>query len=195
MSTQYANPAPLGLAGFGMTTILLNIHNAGFFELNAVILAMGLCYGGLAQILVGMMEFRKGNTFGTVAFTSYGLFWWSLVMVWTLPALGLAAPAPAAFVGWYLLLWGIFTLFFFIGTLNGPKIGQIVFGSLTALFFLLAYKDFTGNHAIGVFAGYVGIFCGGSALYEAFALVLNEKYGRTVLPIGEPKPVARTVTA
>ncbi|WP_283777765.1 acetate uptake transporter [Parendozoicomonas callyspongiae] len=113
-------------------------------------------------------------------------------------ALGLAAPAPAEFVGWYLLLWGIFTMFFFIGTLNGPKIGQIVFGSLTTLFFLLAYKDFTGNHAVGIFAGYVGIFCGGSALYEAFALVLNEKLGRTVLPIGEPKPAAvsvRTVTA
>lgn len=195
MSAKYANPAPLGLAGFGMTTILLNIHNAGFFDLNAVILAMGLCYGGLAQVLVGMMEFRKGNTFGTVAFTSYGLFWWSLVMVWTLPALGLAAPAPAEFVGCYLLLWGIFTTFFFLGTLNGPKIGQIVFGSLAVLFFLLAYKDFTGNHSVGIFAGYVGIFCGASALYEAFALVLNEKLGRTVLPLGEPKPTMVTAAA
>ncbi|WP_281645354.1 acetate uptake transporter [Parendozoicomonas sp. Alg238-R29] len=192
MATSSANPAPLGLAGFGMTTILLNLHNAGFFELNAVILAMGICYGGLAQILVGMMEFRKGNTFGTVAFTSYGLFWWSLVMIWTLPALGLAAPASAAFVGWYLLLWGIFTTFFFLGTLAGPRIGQIVFGSLAILFFLLAAKDFTGNHAIGILAGYVGIFCGASALYEAFALVLNEKYGRTVMPIGAPHPAQMT---
>ena len=121
MSTTYANPAPLGLAGFGMTTILLNIHNAGFYELNAAIIAMGLCYGGLAQILAGMMEFRKGNTFGTVAFTSYGLFWWSLVLIWVLPKLGLANATPADFVGWYLTCWGVFTLFFFFGTFNGPQ--------------------------------------------------------------------------
>jgi succinate-acetate transporter protein len=74
-----ANPAPLGLLGFGLTTVLLNLHNAGFFGLNSMILAMGIAYGGLAQVIVGVMEFKKGNTFGMVAFTSYGLFWWSLV--------------------------------------------------------------------------------------------------------------------
>ncbi len=186
MSSKLANPAPLGLAGFGMTTVLLNLHNAGFFELNAMILAMGLCYGGLAQIIAGIMEFRTSNTFGAVAFTSYGTFWWSLVFLLVMPKLGLAEAASATAMGWYLLMWGIFTLFFFFATFKGPKIGQVVFGTLTALFFLLAAKDFTGSHAIGTLAGYVGIFCGASALYEAFALVLNEKYGRTVLPIGAP---------
>lgn len=198
MSTNYANPAPLGLCGFGMTTILLNLHNAGFFEISAVILAMGLCYGGLAQVLVGMMEFRRGNTFGTLAFTSYGLFWWSLVLIWVLPATGVTPASPAGFVGWYLVLWGIFTLFLFVGTLNASRAAQFVFGSLTTLFFLLAYKDFTGNAAIGTLAGYVGIFCGASAIYEAMGLVLNEKLGGTVLPLGEPKPkatVGQTVAA
>ncbi|WP_461537671.1 acetate uptake transporter [Spongorhabdus nitratireducens] len=188
MQNKYANPAPLGLCGFGMTTILLNLHNAGLFEISAVILAMGLCYGGMAQVLVGMMEFRRGNTFGTLAFTSYGLFWWSLVLIWVLPKTGVTAATPAEFVGWYLLLWGIFTLCLFFGTLNGTRAAQFVFGSLTTLFFMLAYKDFTGNHAVGIMAGYVGIICGASAIYEAIALVLNEKYGRTVLPLGEPKP-------
>ena len=185
-STNYANPAPLGLCGFGLTTILLNLHNAGFYQLNTVILAMGLCYGGLAQILAGMMEFRRGNTFGTLAFTSYGLFWWSLVLIWALPAIGAAQAPTAEFVGWYLLMWGIFTGCLFMGTINASRAAQFVFGSLTALFFLLAYKDFTGSKMIGTLAGYVGIACGASAVYEAMGLVLNEKLGRQVLPLGEP---------
>src|ERR1035441_9192015 len=74
-----ANPAPLGLLGFGMTTVLLNLHNAGFLELNSMILAMGICYGGIAQVLAGIMEWKKNNTFGTTAFISYGFFWLSLV--------------------------------------------------------------------------------------------------------------------
>ena len=189
-ATSGANPAPLGLAGFGMTTVLLNLHNAGFFELSGMILAMGLCYGGLAQIIAGIMEFRTKNTFGAVAFTSYGTFWWSLVLLIVMPKMGLAEAASATAMAWYLLMWGIFTLFFFFGTLQGPKIGQIVFGTLTILFFLLSAEHFTGSHTLGLMAGYVGIFCGGSALYEAFALILNEKYGRTVMPIGEPRPAA-----
>ena len=82
---KLANPAPLGLLGFGLTTVLLNLHNASLFPLDTMILAMGLAYGGLAQVIVGAMEFKKGNTFGTVAFTSYGLFWWSLVALLVLP--------------------------------------------------------------------------------------------------------------
>ena len=77
-----ANPAPLGLMGFGLTTVLLNIHNAGFFELNSMVLAMGIFYGGIAQIIAGVMEWRKNNTFGTLAFTSYGLFWLTLAGIW-----------------------------------------------------------------------------------------------------------------
>lgn len=86
MEEKLANPAPLGLMGFGMTTVLLNIHNAGFFPVGTMILAMGLCYGGLAQIIAGILEYKKGNTFGVTAFTSYGLFWWTLVFILVLKA-------------------------------------------------------------------------------------------------------------
>ena len=183
MSTQLANPAPLGLLGFGMTTILLNIHNAGFFPIDSMILAMGIFYGGLAQVIVGCMCFKRGDTFGTTAFTSYGLFWLTLVGLILMPKMGVAA-TPAAFMGCYLVLWGIFTGFLFIGSLRYPKAKQMVFGSLTILFFLLAAKDFTGSALIGTIAGYEGIFCGASAMYFGFAQLLNAEYGRTILPIG-----------
>ena len=184
-TTKLANPGPLGLMGFGMTTVLLNLHNAGFFPLTSVILSMGIFYGGLAQILAGMLEYKKGNTFAATAFTSYGAFWLSLVGLLMLPKMGLAEATDAQFLGVYLGLWGIFTLFMFFGTLKGPKALQVVFGSLVVLFFLLAAKDFTGNAALGTFAGFEGIFCGASAIYLAMAEVLNEKFGRSVLPIGE----------
>ena len=189
-SINYANPAPLGLMGFGMTTVLLNIHNAGFFPISAMILAMGLCYGGIAQVFAGILEFKKGNTFGLTAFTSYGFFWISLVVLLLLPELSDSAAAqatPHAFMAWYLVMWGIFTGFMFIGTLKGNKVLQFIFGSLTILFFLLAIRDFTGNELIGHIAGYEGIICGLSAIYLAMAEVINEQYGRTVLPIGEAK--------
>lgn len=185
MEKTYANPGPLGLMGFGMTTILLNIHNAGFYPISAMILAMGLFYGGAAQILVGIMEFRKGNTFGTTAFTSYGLFWLTLVFLMVMPKLGWADPTPHGYMAWYLLLWGIFTLFMFFGTLTGSRGLQFVFLSLTILFFLLAARDFTGSELIGKIAGFEGILCGASAIYLAMAEVLNEQFGHTVLPIGE----------
>src|SRR5436309_7201469 len=99
------NPAPLGLLGFGMTTVLLNLHNAGFFELNSMILAMGICYGGVAQVIAGIMEWRKGNTFATTAFTSYGLFWLSLVTMIVLTKIGWGAPASNTAMGAYLAMW------------------------------------------------------------------------------------------
>src|ERR1700760_277425 len=105
-----ANPAPLGLFGFGMTTVLLNLHNAGFFEMNSMILAMGVCYGGIAQIIAGIMEWKKGSTFAATAFISYGFFWLSLVMLILLPKWTVAATAPdAATMSAYLAMWGIFT--------------------------------------------------------------------------------------
>jgi len=185
VSEKLANPAPLGLMGFGMTTVLLNIHNAGFFAMNAMILAMGLAYGGTAQVIAGILEYRKGNTFGVTAFTSYGFFWISLVLLVLMPKWGWIDAADEFSMGCYLLMWGIFTLFMFFGTLKGPKALQVVFGTLVILFFLLAIKDFTGNAALGKFAGFEGIFCGASAIYLAMAEVLNEKFGRTILPIGE----------
>ncbi|MBT3202896.1 MAG: acetate uptake transporter [Gammaproteobacteria bacterium] len=179
-----SNPAPLGLMGFGMTTVLLNFHNAGIFELGSMILAMGFFYGGFAQIIAGLMEWKKGNTFATTAFTSYGFFWMSLVMLVVLPKMGLVeAPENSAMVA-YLIMWGVFTGVLFIATLRISRALQFVFGSLTLLFFLLALGDYTGSQAIKLIAGYEGIICGFSAIYTALAQVLNEVYGKTVAPIG-----------
>ncbi len=102
------NPAPLGLLGFGMTTVLLNLHNAGFYELNSMILAMGICYGGAAQIIAGIMEWKKGNTFATTAFISYGFFWLSLVELILLAKLGWAGPSNDTAMAAYLAMWGLF---------------------------------------------------------------------------------------
>ena len=143
-NTKLANPAPLGLMGFGMTTILLNLHNVGYFALDGIILAMGIFYGGIAQIFAGLLEYKKGNTFGLTAFTSYGSFWLTLVAILLMPKL-----------------------------------------SLTVLFALLAIGNIAGNAAIIHFAGWIGLICGASAIYLAMGEVLNEQFGRTVLPIGE----------
>src|SRR6185503_14846469 len=109
-----ANPAPLGLFGFGMTTVLLNLHNAGFFGMNTMILAMGLCYGGLAQVIAGIMEWKKKNTFGLTAFTSYGFFWISLVVLLLLPKLDAQLAPNGTALGSYMAVWGLFTFGLFI---------------------------------------------------------------------------------
>ncbi|HTD98817.1 MAG TPA: acetate uptake transporter [Mucilaginibacter sp.] len=179
-----ANPAPLGLCAFGMTTVLLNLHNAGFFEMNSMILAMGLFYGGLAQVIAGIIEAKKNNTFGLTAFTSYGFFWLSLVGLIVMPKLGWVAAASENAMVAYLSIWGLFTFCLFFGTLRLNKALQFVFGSLTVLFILLAVGDCTGNASIKHLAGYEGIICGLSAIYAGIANVLNEVYGKTVLPIG-----------
>lgn len=183
-----ANPAPLGLLAFGTTTVLLNLHNAGFYEFNTMILAMGLCYGGVAQVIAGIMEWKKNNTFGTTAFTSYGLFWLSLVALVLLPKIspGLSGPNSTAMAS-YLVIWGFFTAGLFFGTLRLNRALQFIFASLTILFFLLATGDFSGNSAVTKFAGYEGIICGLSACYTGLALLLNELFGQTILPIGPVK--------
>jgi len=178
-----ANPAPLGLLGFGLTTVLLNIHNAGFYDLNSMILAMGIAYGGIAQIIAGAMEYKKGNTFATVAFSSYGLFWWSLVLLLVLPKMNLATAADPISLGAYLFMWGLFTLVMFFGTLKLTRGLQVIFLSLAVLFFLLSLGEFTGNGLITVIAGYEGIFTGASAIYVGLAEVINEVYDRNVLPV------------
>jgi hypothetical protein len=179
-----ANPAPLGLFGFGMTTVLLNLHNAGFYEMNSMILAMGLCYGGLAQIVAGIMESKKNNSFGMTAFISYGFFWLSLVVLIVMPKLGWVAAASSKGMIAYLLMWGLFTFLLFIGTLRISRALQFVFATLTILFILLAAGDATGNETLKIFTGYEGILCGLSAIYTGAAALLNEVLGKTVLPIG-----------
>jgi uncharacterized protein len=182
------NPAPLGLLGFGLTTVLLNLHNAGFFELNAMILAMGICYGGIAQVIAGIMEWKKGNTFATTAFISYGLFWLSLVTLILMTKLGWAAASNEKAMAAYLFMWGLFTLVMFIGTLRLHVAGQVVLGSLTILFFLLAYGDYAGAGAgFKQFTGWEGVFCGFTAIYTGLAQVLNELYGKVILPLGPVK--------
>lgn len=176
-----ANPAPLGLFGFGMTTILLNLHNAGFYEMNSMILAMGFFYGGMAQIVAGVMEWKKKNTFGMTAFTSYGLFWLSLVVI---IISGFARSTSDDGMIAYLLMWGIFTLILFFGTLRISKALQFVFATLTILFFLLAINHTLHNETLERITGYEGILCGASAIYTGAAGVLNEIYGKVVLPTG-----------
>jgi len=187
-----ANPAPLGLLAFGMTTVMLNLHN-GFgdtFGLDAAILAMGLFFGGVTQLMVGAMEWKKGNTFGTTAFASYGAFWIVLVAMVLMPRIIIAGaplaakpgdPAMAAF----LIIWGTYTFFMFLGTLRLSRALQFVFGSLVVLFFLLAAEHcFTLSPTVKTAIGIEGIICGCSALYTGIAQVLNEVYGRTIMPLG-----------
>lgn len=183
LKAKIANPGPLGLLGFGMTTVLLNLHNAGLLPLSIAIVAMGIALGGLAQVIAGIRELCQGNTFAGTAFTAYGLFWWSLVLIWVNPFKSIA-PADKLAMGYYLLLWGIFTAFMFIGTLKHNRATQVVFGSLTVLFLLLALGDFTGNHTITMIAGFEGIFCGLSAIYNAMGQILNAEYGKNVIPLG-----------
>ena len=208
MSDKSANPAPLGLLGFGMTTVLLNfVHNARLGPVDAMILGMGIFYGGLAQIIAGILEYKKGNTFGTTAFTSYGLFWLSFVALnWlgvrdvarlgVMPFLGGATPwivSQEAFAA-YFFMWGLFTFAMFFGTLKVNRALQFVFMSLAILFFLLAVKSallaYTSLTATNLelftrVIGAEGIICGFSAIYLALAEVLNEAHGKTVLPIGQ----------
>lgn len=177
-----ANPAPLGLLGFGMTTILLNLHNAQIIPLSAVIVAMGAFVGGAAQLVAGIMEFRNRNTFGATAFTSYGFFWLSLIFIWMNPFKGINA-ADSKSVAFYLLLWGIYTAFMFVGTLKHNRGTQVVFCTLALLFLTLSAADFTGNESIALFGGWLGIFCGASAIYNSVAQVVNNEFGKMILPL------------
>jgi succinate-acetate transporter protein len=189
MSEKLANPAPLGLLAFGLTTVLLNLLNAGLLASTSLsmILAMGLAYGGLAQIIAGAMEFKKGNTFGTVAFSSYGFFWWSLVFLILLPDLVSGLPnsfADSQAMAAYFFMWGLFTFVMFFGTLKANRAIQFVFMSLAILFFMLTASQITGNATLLKITGYEGVICGLSAVYLGLAEVLNEAHGKAFLPIG-----------
>jgi len=179
-----ANPAPLGLMGFGVTTVLLNLHNAGLIPIGSAILAMGLLAGGLAQVVAGAMEWKKKNTFGTVAFTSYGFFWISLVALIVMPRFGIADATDRSGMAAYLFVWGLFSVVMFVATLKMNRAIMLVFFALTLLFFLLAFADATGSDALRRVAGWEGIACGLGAIYAGAAQILNEVYGRTVLPLG-----------
>ncbi len=184
---KVANPAPLGLAGFGLTTVLLSSINAGLLppEATTAVVPLAFAFGGIAQIIAGVLEFVNGNTFGTVAFTSYGLFWWWYAfLVWTIGAGWIKPPAPVG-VATALLLWGVFTLYMWIATFRANKGVWSVFLLLWITFFLLAAGDF-GLAAGKTIGGWVGLATGIDALYVSFAEVTNGAFGRTVLPLGDP---------
>jgi uncharacterized protein len=187
-----ANPAPLGLLGFGMTTILLNFANANQYTSLAPVLSMGIFYGGIAQIIAGIMEFRKGNTFGMVAFLSYGLFWETFAGIFLIPGMGgfLDSTANSA-LGYYLFFWGLFTLMMFFGTLRTNGATMSVFGTLWILFFLLAigkWENVSPTSTLAIATGYEGVLCGLLAFYTASGEILNERFGRSVLPLWPVKP-------
>jgi succinate-acetate transporter protein len=172
--SAFANPTPLGLIGFGLSTILLSLHNVGLFPYDASILAMALFVGGFAQIIAGILEFFKGNTFGVTAFTSYGAFWWTLAGIWVLPILGYAPATIGSSMAAYMFLWGLFTFLMFLGTFKGPRLLSVVFGTLFVLFWILAAHSGTGIGALGTLAGVVGVVCGGTAFYLGTAIALHE---------------------
>jgi len=182
------DPAPLGLAGFGITTLMLSLINAKILPgtLTVLVMSLALTFGGLAQVLAGMWAFRRGNTFAGTAFTAYGAFWFSfyLLVVVFLPLVPKAAGASDIdnFIGWYLLSWGIFTAYMFIASLAGARAVQAVFFLLAVTFVLLAIGKFATSDGITQVGGYVGLATAAAALYASFADVTNANFKRRVLP-------------
>jgi hypothetical protein len=179
-----ANPAPLGLAGFALTTFVLSLTNAGVIGGSTVqvVLALALAYGGLAQFAAGMWEFKNGNTFGATAFSSYGAFWFSYAFfVWFFAA-NLASGDAAGALGTYLLAWGIFTFYMWIATLKHARPVMIVFLLLWITFLLLALGEYSGNDTIHKLGGVVGILTAIAAWYASARTIINEAFGREVLP-------------
>lgn len=181
---KLANPAPLGLTGFALTTWMLSLVNAGFLSGPSVpiVLALAFAFGGTAQFFAGLAELPRGNTFGFTAFCSYGAFWWSFALFVKFFATGV----PPAAVAWYLLAWGVFTFAMWIGTMRLNRALQLIFGVLVVTFFVLAAGDFTGSATLHQFGGYLGLVTALLAFYLAAAEIINETWGRTVLPIGAP---------
>ena len=194
---KLANPAVLGLTCFGLTTMLLSLHNAGAFKLDPAIFGLGLFVGGLAQVIAGIMEFRKGNTFAMTAFLAYGTFWIAVTFVLMYehhiaankPLLAALLYEPSGKgLGWFMLLWGIFTVFMLIATLRINKVLVFVFATLTVVFFLLAGGIGWGNADVVKVAGIIGVITGAAALYLAMAENLEEIYGKVILPFWPYKP-------
>ncbi len=189
---KFANPAPLGLTGFALTTWMLSLVNAGWFTGASVplVLASAFAFGGTAQFAAGLMEMPRGNTFGFVAFCAYGAFWWSFALLIEY----FAAGVPAGFVGWWLVMWGVFTLFMWVASLALNRALQAIFLALWVTFFLLGASDLFAIPALHVAGGYMGLVTAALAFYLAAAEVINETHGHTVLPVGMPaaaKPALR----
>jgi len=181
-----ADPGALGLAAFALTTFVLSVANAGWIpDAGAGALALALFYGGIAQLLAGMWEFVKGNTFGAVAFTSYGSFWLAVWFLLTNDALAKAAGADGLAV--FFLAWTIFTFYMTIGAIKASRIVLLVFIALLITFVLLTIGAFSGSATATNIGGVVGLVTAVLAWYGSAASVINSTWGRTVLPIGAPK--------
>ena len=180
-----AGAGALGLLGYGMPGFLLGLANAGLIQTGSVILGMVIFMGGFAMFTAGLMEWKKGNTYGMAAYGSYGLFWFSYAALLILPVLGLAdgTGGPGAMAA-YLALWGLFTVILFIGSLKMSRALQFVLGTLAIVFFLESAGVATGSSIFTLLAGYVGIISGLASIYTALAPVLNDIYGKTVAPLG-----------
>lgn len=181
------DPAPLGLAGFGITTLLLSLINSKILPatVEVLVMSMALTFGGLAQFAAGMWAFKRGNTFAATAFTSYGAFWISFYLLVVVFLPGVKNPGASDidnFIGWYLLAWGIFTAYMFLASLAGARAVQLVFLLLTATFVLLAIGKFATSTGITQVGGYVGLATAAAALYASFADVTNANFKRRVLP-------------
>jgi succinate-acetate transporter protein len=180
-----AGAGALGLLGYGMPGVLLGLANAGIIQAGSMILAMAIFMGGFAMFTAGLMEWKKGNTYGMAAYSSYGLFWFSFAALLLLPALGLAKDTGGAgAMAAYLALWGLFTLILFIGSLKMSRALQFVLGTLALVFFLEAAGAATGTGMFTIVAGYIGVISGLAAIYTALAPILNDIYGKTVAPLG-----------
>ena len=188
-----ANPAPLGLAGFGLTTIVLSLFNSGIIKIvegAAIVVPLAMAYGGTGQFVAGMWEFKKGNTFGATAFTSFGTFWWFYALLgWSENAglinLGSSPSEKGVVVAVVLAAWGLFTFYMWIASFKINHAIWTVFLTLWITFFLLALGD-AFSPGIKIAGGYLGLLCGLIALYTSAAIVINETFGRTVVPLGKP---------
>ena len=179
-----ADPAPLGLAGFAMTTFVLSCFNAGLIDgkLEAVVLPVALLYGGLAQFFAGMWEFRKGNVFGALAFSSYGAFWMSFAALVKFVAPGLPPASAHQAVGLYLLAWTIFTGYMTIASYRTNGVVFAVFTALTVTFLALTIGEFASSTGWAKLGGYLGLLTAALAWYGSFAGVTNSTFRRSVIP-------------
>jgi len=178
---------PLGLLGYGMSTVLLSLANAGVYPLATMVLAMAVLFGGLAQTLVALMAFRRGDTFGVTAFGGYSFLWLTFAFLLIGQAHGWwPVENSSTAIGWYLFLWSLFTLGLLIGSLVAPRVLSLVLALTFVLLLLLAIANWAGSSGLTKLGGWEGVVTGASAIYLAFAFMLNEMFGRTVLPVGDP---------
>jgi len=184
---EFANPLPLGLLGYGTSTVLLSLVFAGVFDMGTMVLSTAIFFGGVAQTIVAVLCYRRNDSFGVTAFGGYSFLWLSLAFLligdqagwWPTQNSGTA-------MGWYLILWTIFTLGLFVGSFLAPRVLTLVLTLTWILLLVLAIANFTGSETLTKIGGWEGVATGASAIYLAFGLLLNEMYGRTILPLGEP---------